>query len=175
MAEAQTIRAQRGKITLGSLGNPAAIKSMSADQLSKSKGTMFLGTIFGKASGFISRTDLKNEEKFEGLTGSFIGIPGDANFEETESGVLYIPDAFHNLVAEKLRQVQKDDPGAACEFAFEVYVIPAKNPAGYSWQLTPAVPFEGKHPLQDLMARAARITEEKRKQLAAPVDAKAKK
>jgi hypothetical protein len=170
MADAQQIRAQRGKLTLGALGNPSLIKSMTPDQLAKlPRGKLFLGTIYGRASGFIERSSLKDEEKFEGLKGSFIGVPNDAaNYEETESGVLYIPDAFHNLVAEKLREVQKTDAGASVEFAFEVNVIPAKNPAGYSWELTPAVPFEGKHPLADLMAKAAKLTADKQKQLAAP-------
>lgn len=64
-----------------------------------------------------------------------------------------------------LREVQKADPGASVEFAFEVNVIDAKNPAGYSWELIPAVPFEGKHPLADLMAKAAQITAQKQKQI----------
>jgi len=169
MAETeQKIRAQRGKITLGMLGNPAGIKTMDPAAKALAKGRYMLGTIYGQVSGFIERADAKGEETFEGLKGAFIAVPADANGEDLESGVLFMPDAFHNLIAEQYRKLIENDPKARLEFALEVSTVDAKNPAGYSWEVTPATPFVGAHPLDNIMQRAAQVTAEKRKALAGP-------
>lgn len=141
-------RSQRTKLTLKDLGQPSNVKSMSPEELAKNKGKYITGWLVGKVRDFIERTSVKDGEVFEGLAGTFMMVPSDENREVLESGVLFIPDAFHNLIAAKLREIRKTDETAECEFAFEVSSIAANNPAGYSWNFLPIIPFEGAHPLQ---------------------------
>lgn len=173
MAENEN-RAQRTKLTLADLGAPSLVKTMSAEQLAKTGGIYILGYLTGKASGFVERTDPKEGTRYEGLSGIFVMTPSDTNMEELESGVLFIPDAFHNLVAAQLRELmaQNGDKGGVVEFVFEVASIPAKNPAGYSWQFKPAIPFKGKHLLDDTLAVVRKIQADKLKALPPPVPAK---
>lgn len=154
MADTETRqRSQRTKLTLKDLGQPSRVGQMSPAELTASKGRYVMGYLVGKASGFIERSDPKTDEKFEGLAGTFMSIPSDVGTDELESGVLFIPDAFHNLIAAKLREAKKDDINAEVEFAFEISSIVAKNPAGYSWDFRPAIPFEGKHALDDTLGK----------------------
>ena len=162
-------RLQKGKITLGDLGAPALIKTLPPDKLVGGK--YFVGSLMGKASGFVERTALKAEpgkEVMEGLSGFFRGIPSDLQRDEMESGVLFIPDAFHNLIATKLREAQAKDATAEVEFAFDAYSIPAKNPAGYSWELRPAIEMQGVDPLESLAKKMALLKDNRAKQIAAP-------
>ena len=168
----QKIRAQRGKLTLGDLGNPSSIKMMSVEQKAANKGRFFVGTIYGQVTGFIKRKNLKTDEIMEGLRGTFVGVPSNPEMEELESGVLFIPDAFHNIIAGQFREAAKNDPSVALEFAMEVSSIEAKNPAGYSWEMTPATPFKGMHPLESIMAEAAKIRHEKQLAIAGPAKKK---
>jgi hypothetical protein len=165
-----TIRSQRSKITLKDMGNPSMIKGMSAEQLAPTKGRLVLGYLLGKASSFVERTQPNTAEKFEGLSGAFALMPADPEAEELESGVLFIPDAFHNLIAVKLRELQKTDPAAECEFVFEVAAIKAGNPQGYSWDFKPAKEFAGAHPLENLFADVKKIADMRKapSQLEAP-------
>jgi hypothetical protein len=167
--ETQKVRMQKGKITLGDIGAPALVKTLAPEQ--KPGGRYFVGRLYGNAVDFVERTNPKGNPEtgqpdfFEGLRGNFIVVPSAPGMEELESGVLFIPDAFHNIIAAKLREAKKQDASASLDFAMNVYSIEAKNPAGYSWMMEPALPFVGKHPLADLMTR---VSEEDRKRLAAP-------
>jgi hypothetical protein len=162
----QVQRAQKSKLTLGDLGAPGLVNTLPADQLVNGK--YFVGTILGRASGFVERANIKTEEIMEGLKGTFVMVPSEPRMGEMESGVLFVPDAFHNLLSTPLRKAQDTDNKAALEFALEVYSIKAKNPAGYSWEMYPAVPFTGKHPLDDLMKKVAALPADRAKRLAAP-------
>lgn len=153
------------KLALKDLGNPAYVTTMTDAELSKANGKHYMGMLIGRASTVIKRTDPKTDEEREGLAGTFIMRPSKEGEAEKESGLLWIPDAFHNLVAGKLVEAQKTDPQANIEFAFDVSSIKATNPRGYSWQFIPAVPFEGKHPLDDMISR---ITAQKSKTIEAP-------
>lgn len=160
-------RAQRSKLTLSMLGNPQLVKTMTPEELAKTKGKYLVGTIYGAASEIVQRSSPDGADKFEGLRGSFIGVPSDnTRLDEVESGVLFVPDAFHTLVADKLREVKKHSETATVEFAFECFAIPAKNPAGYSWELVPAMTFEGKHPLENLLGRVRQLTDARPKAIA---------
>lgn len=146
-------RSQRTKLSLGDLGEPALIKGQ--DEGVKS---MVLGTLIGRATGFTERKSPKDGQIFEGLSGNFRSVPADPKREELESGVLFIPDAFHNIIADQLRPRKKTDtnpdgdPNACIEFIFEITVIRAKNPAGYSWDFRPLM-GEVKNPLDELFGR----------------------
>jgi hypothetical protein len=140
--------AQRTKLALKDLGDPAMIKT----QDEKVKKFM-LGTIVGIATGFTSRANPKDAtEVFEGLAGSFRSIPADGKREELESGILFIPDAFHNMIATPLRKMLAADANAQLRFAFEISSVRASNPAGYSWDFVPKIEAAGGNPLDDLIA-----------------------
>lgn len=142
-------RSQRTKITPADLGAPALVKTLPVGQ-----DTYFLGTLVGIVSGFVERSGLKDDQKFEGLRGMFRSIPSTPDRDELESGVLFIPDAFHNMIAAKLRAAQVKDPNAVLEFAFEVCSVRANNPAGYSWDYRPMQEDDGKNPIDELIKRA---------------------
>lgn len=164
-------RTQLGKLALKDLGEPAKVKTMDAADLKATGNKYIMGYLIGRARGVIERTDEKKAEVFEGLSGHFRMIPSDPTWEEKESGVLFIPDAFHNMIADKLKAAWKanpDDKNASVEFAFEVASIPAKNPAGYSWSFTPAREFSEVDPLDNLMKDVAKLPAFKPRALAAP-------
>lgn len=144
--------AQRAKIVLKDLGDPSLIKLQP-----ETVRVISLGALVGAADGFVQRTNPKDGEVFEGMTGSFRVIPDDPEREVIESGVLFIPDAFHNKVAAQLRAIGLDEKGrllqgATVEFAFQINVIRANNPQGYSWEFKPLMEFEGENPLDRLQA-----------------------
>lgn len=163
-----TPRSWRGKLTLRDVGSPELVKTLTAEQIHANGGKYILGYLSGKATGFIKRTNPKDNVEMEGLAGSFWCMPADASREELESGILFIPDAFHNLVADALHQAQEKDEHASVEFAFEVSSIPAKNAAGYSWDVKPVLKFSGVHVLSDTMAKVRQIAAQKQKALPAP-------
>jgi hypothetical protein len=162
-------RSQRSKLALKDFGNPAAfIANLGPEAMAANKGKAVMGYLVGRAVDFVERTMPKTEEHFEGLKGDFVVMPIDPNMEEMESGVLFIPDAFHNLIASRLRDALKVDPGAALEFTFEISAIVAKNPAGYSWNFQPAVEFTGKHPLEQQLKVAKQLLDSRQKAIAGP-------
>jgi hypothetical protein len=173
------IRLQKSKLVLSDLGMPTMVNTVKAEHKTRD-GLLLIGTLYGRANGFVERTNLKagdgDAAVMEGLKGEFVAVPANIGFaegeglDEKESGILFIPDAFHNMIAGQLRATKNPETGkfGSVEFAFEAYSTAAKNPAGYSWILRPAMPPTGKHPLADLMATVAKIKAEERKQLAAP-------
>lgn len=138
-------RSQRTKLVLKDLGEPAIIKT-----LPDSVTIHLLGTLGGIATGFVERKSPDGTDVYEGLAGSFRSIPSDPAKDELESGVLFIPDAFHGMIATPLREMLKQDPNANLRFAFEVSVIRAKNAAGYSWDFKPKIEASAANPLDEL-------------------------
>lgn len=138
---------QRTKLVLKDLGNPDAIKSQKDDVK-----RLVLGTLVGRASGFIERTNPKDGEVMEGLTGEFRSIPADAEADQLESGVLFIPDAFHNLIAARLKKAKEADANAVINFAFEVASVRATNPQGRSWDFKPMIDPGEENPMDKLVS-----------------------
>lgn len=148
-------RSQRTKITLRDLGEPKNIVTMPVDVKEYA-----LGRLIGIAKGFIARTNPKDGTAMEGLSGEFRSVPSENEIakgrEELESGVLFIPDAFHTMIAAALRAAQKDDPMAEIRFAFDVKAIRANNPQGYSWDFKPLIERpEGANRLDELTKQLA--------------------
>ncbi len=160
---------QRSKLAPKDLGAPALIKTMPENQKA-----YLVGTFVGIATGIIKRKNPKDEnEVFEGLSGSFRAIPSVETLDELESGVLFIPDAFHNMIAAALAKVQKDDPTAELRFAIECSSVRANNPAGYSWDFKPLFD-QGKNPLDELVKDAGVMkiaNGQRRLQITGPADA----
>lgn len=138
-------RSQRTKLVLKDLGEPAIIKT-----LPETVARHMLGTLAGIATGFVERKSPDGQDKFEGLAGQFRSVPSDPTKDELESGVLFIPDAFHTMIATPLRSMLATDPNANLRFAFEVSVIRAKNAAGYSWDFLPKIEASAANPLDEL-------------------------
>lgn len=154
--------AQLSKLTLKDMGEPQIIKT-----LPETTREMLLGTLYGKASDFVKRTLPDGSNEMEGLRGNFRVIPIDVHGEVQdskgrESAILFIPEAFHNAIADQLRSAKgldsagvqipgrPLDPGAEIMFIYDVTVIRAKNPQGYSWMFKPAKEYT-KSPLDDLV------------------------
>lgn len=164
----------RSKIAFKDIGNAKKIAAMSDDDLKPTKGRFIIGYLFGKVNGFVERTDPKTDEKFEGLRGVFGTLPSDPeSMEEIESGVLFMPDSFHNVIADAFRSGAlktgnngQPNPAYSLEFSFEVAAIKAQNPAGYSWDIKPAREFSGEHPLKDLKADIVKLAASRPKQIA---------
>lgn len=146
------LRSQRSKLVLKDLGNPDEIKSQPENVR-----RMVLGTLIGIADGFIERTNPKDGEIMEGLIGQFRSIPALETAEELESGILFIPDAFHNLIAATLRQEKAKDPAAKVNFAFEVAAVRANNPQGRSWDFKPLMESESENPLDAFVGAVGKL------------------
>lgn len=153
-------RSQRTKLTLADFGDPSRVKAETgpdAEAVAKNKGKLSLGVLIGIASKFLERKSVKDQQVFEGLGGQFRIIPADKAREELESGVLFVPDAFHNMMASALRKAQATDPNATVKVAFQVNVIKAKNPAGYSWDFMPLTPPDAANPIDELISDVAKL------------------
>ena len=145
---------QRSKLVLKDLGNPDEIKSHP-----ETVRRLVLGTLIGKADGFVQRANPKDGEIMEGLSGMFRSIPAKPDADQLESGVLFIPDAFHNLIASTLRKQQTDDPNATVDFAFEVASIRATNAQGRSWDFKPLIEQKADNPLDRLVSAIGGVKE----------------
>jgi hypothetical protein len=151
------LRSQRTKLVLKDLGEPAMVKNMTPEQVAASISESgvhryVMGRLVGIARGFVERRSEKDGEIFEGLSGMFRVVPADPAREELESGVLFIPDAFHNMVADALRPLKAQDVNASVTFAFEISSIRAENPAGYSWDFKPLIENAAGNPLDGVFA-----------------------
>lgn len=156
--------AQRTKLSLRDLGEGAMVKTLPADQ-----NKYVLGTLYVMASKIIERKNPKaggdgEPDTFEGLGGQFRMVPSDEKRETLESGVLFIPDSFHNMISSAMKKAQGDDPNSEMLIAFEVASVRANNPAGYSWQFTPMAE-RAENPMDNFVAA---IAAQKPAQLAAP-------
>lgn len=144
---------QRTKIVTKDLGDPSVIK-LQPENVKK----LMLGTIVGIVTGFCERGNPKDpSEKFEGLVGNFRSIPVDEKREELESGVCFLPDAFHNMLSVPFKKMLETDKNATLEFAFEISAIRATNPQGYSWEFRPkSEPVSG-NPIDQMLARLGEV------------------
>ena len=94
-----------------------------------------LGTLIGKATGVVRRT-LPTGEVMEGIGGTFAFQPSDDG-DVISSGVLWLPSGVDNLVLDPLRASEGTGSNAVINIAFEIKVIRADNPAGYSYAFRP--------------------------------------
>lgn len=128
----------RSKVVTKDLGDP---KSFGTDRLKKD-GRILLGMIGGIANAVSARkTDPKDDTKLSyGLSGSFRAIPADDKLPIVESGLIYLRDEMHGVIASQLRnQPSGTNPEGAdnVKFLFNIYLIPASNPAGYTFEHEP--------------------------------------
>lgn len=148
----------KSKIVFKDLGEPAAVKL-----LKDGENKLLLGTIMGIARDIKISKAADGMTEFKGLKGEFEAVPADAERPTVKSGVTFLGDAFQ---ADIVAMLEAEDGPESVAFAFEVYAVKAKNPAGYSWALAPLLKAEASDPLAALRA-------EVQKQRPALIDASA--
>jgi hypothetical protein len=121
--EAET-QGERAKITMQSLGNPAAVKGAAEGSV------MVLGYIRGQIVG--KRPEmLPDGSKTWSLLGDFTALSADGK-KEIKAGRLFFPAGIME------RYIAIVDAGKFEYIAVEVRSIPAKNAAGYSYEIVNA-------------------------------------
>lgn len=117
---------------------------------------MNVGTLIGRASGFVSRKSPDGSQTFTGLAGTFEAYFTDKSTDPIASGVCFLPDAFQKPLLDILSD-EVDNDGAvkreaaeAVQFAFNIIVKRAKNPQGYEWLLEPLHDAQAEQPIDFL-------------------------
>jgi len=132
------------KLSTRSLGDPRKVVVNAPE----TENRWMMGTLIGKADGLSKRTSPDGEKVHEGLKGVFAAIPSDPKGEEQQSAVLYLPEG---MAENFLAPFRGANPVAAMNIGIEVYIMRAKNPQGYSWELKPILAAEAKDdPLAEL-------------------------
>lgn len=145
----------KSKLVFKDIGNPARVKDHNEE-------TLMLGTIMGQADGIKIAKGADGMTEFKGLKGTFEGIPTDPERDTVRSGVAFLGDAFQSDI---IALLESEDRPELVAFAFEVYAVKAKNPAGYSWALKPLLTAKATDPLAELKAA---IAAESKPAIAAP-------
>jgi hypothetical protein len=140
----------QSKLSIQSLCNAKKVIANMPDNQDKT----VVGTILGIAQSIVTRTSPDGTKTFEGISGQFEGVPTDPERDTVQSGICYLPDFVYPAIRELL--LAENDKGervnAQVTFGFEVALIRAKNPQGYSWQLTPLASPRADDPLSKLRA-----------------------
>lgn len=123
---------QKTKLTLKDIasGNPKKIMAL----LPEKEESIVVGTIIGIASGIKNGKGADGVTPAKGLAGDFEGTPADTELDVVRSGVCYLPEAFMNPIFDLL---EKEGGPDSVQFAAEVLLMRAANPAGYSWAMRP--------------------------------------
>lgn len=138
----------KSKLVFKDLGEPALVKTLPEGQTK-----LMLGTIIGIADGIKIAKGPDGVSAFEGLKGTFEGVPADPTKDTVRSGVTFLGDAFQ---ADIVALLKSDDAPESVSFAYEVWVVKAANPAGYSWALAPKMKATEADPLSAMRALVAR-------------------
>lgn len=140
----------KSKIVPGKdLGNPKKIAA-----LPEGENKLMMGTVFGVIDRMVQRT-MPTGQIFEGFGGQFEAVPADKDLPTINSGVLYLPGGFFELLAVPFKEAsgaaEKNGTAApTMRFAFEVSAVKANNPAGYSWEYTPLTEPNTIDPLSEM-------------------------
>lgn len=112
-----------------------------------------MGTLIGICTDTFERT-MPDQSTYKGLKGTFEYTPLDDEKPIYQSGSLYLPSGFQSMIEEVIEAT--NDKGerlnANMSFAFEIAIIRAGNPQGYSWELTPLAEPGEADPLKELRA-----------------------
>lgn len=133
----------------------STFKPKAHGQAAYEKAPLKLGTIIGVAARESIRQNVeKPDEPYIGLTGNFrcIRIAENNTTEITQSGTCYLPDSW----LEPILMVLKEG-STAVQFAYDVFIEKADNPAGYGWILKPLIEASGSDPLAALAAKVAPV------------------
>jgi len=113
------------------LGDASRVKSLPPDQ-----SRLVLGVVFGEINRLVERTN-PTGDKYQGFGGTFEARPSDANSDVIRSGVLYLPAAFFDALAQPFNAMRQTDADARLHFGFEVAAVKDTNPEGYVYEFLP--------------------------------------
>ena len=111
-----------------------------------------VGYIHGFCNAIVKRTAPDGSKTFEVMGGQFEVVPADPQEPCLRSGICYLGDSFQPMVTDILKaQAGPDGKGqvTGVSFAFEIVLMRASNPQGYTWVLEPMTQPEGLDPLED--------------------------
>lgn len=159
------------KITLTNFNPKRLFSAIEAD---KAVQEMYLGRLIGNANGVKNALAQDGVTPMYGAKGSFAATytgmeksgakdaEGKELFQQREdeqSGVLFLPEAFMGPMLD-LFEDETDGNGLvtreavkSIDVAYDVFVIKAENPAGYSWSLRPLIQPTASDPLAAIRLR----------------------
>jgi hypothetical protein len=121
---------------------------------------LYLGRLIGTGNGVKNAVAQDGVTPMYGLKGTF-GAEYSTDREAESSGVLFLPEAYMgpmlDLFEDKTNASGEVEREAvkSLDFAYDVFVIKAANPAGYSWSLRPLLEVAASDPLEAIRARIA--------------------
>lgn len=145
---------------------------------------MFLGRLIGAATGVKEALLADQVTKTYGVKGSFAATYIDRTDkdgvvherEDEQAGSLFLPESYMDPIlslfedtykTDEAGNILKDDKGndiierkgaRGVDIAYDVFVVKADNPAGYSWSLRPLLAPSQSDPLAAIMARIPAFT-----------------
>lgn len=154
------------KLTMRALGWSRGKIEEAVGKVPSDGGRVLLGRVAGIVVGTKFAKDV-NEEIIVGLKGNFRGVSA-LDGEPVTSGICYLPSGIQGMLETALAEARQKDPNGTIQFAVDMYAIPAKNLAGYSFNAENILGGAEDDPLTALLSLA-----EEQLPLALPEGAKA--
>jgi hypothetical protein len=140
------------KLTMRALGWSRGKIEEAVGKVPSDGGRVLLGRVAGIIVGTKLAKDV-NDEVIVGLKGNFRGVSSVDN-ETVTSGICFLPSGIQGMLESALAEARQKDQNATVQFAMDVYAIPAKNLAGYSFNADNILGNEDNDPLTALLADA---------------------
>jgi len=122
---------------------------------------LLLGRLVGTGNGIKNAVAQDGVTPMYGLKGTFGAEYTAEGREDESSGVLFLPEAYMGPMLDMFED-KTDANGVvireavkSLDFAFDIFVIKANNPAGYSWSIRPLLEAAASDPLAAIRARIA--------------------
>ena len=126
-----------------------------------------VGAIYGKAVDLVTRANPSGGDPYVGFAGQFEITPAitdkdkGGSDETVRSSVMFVPDAFRDVLRTALDKVLYPDPnkpdrkarGVSVTFAAKVLLVKAENKDGYAWGLEIVEAPTADDPLTDMRTR----------------------
>ncbi len=118
-----------------------------------------LGRLVGTGNGVKNAVAQDGVTPMYGLKGTFGAEYTAEGREDETSGVLFLPEAYMGPMLDMFEDktdaagVVTSEAVKSLDFAFDIFVIKANNPAGYSWSLRPLLEASASDPLAAIRAR----------------------
>ena len=137
----------KSKIVMKDLGDPRLIATLPENQ-----NKLVLGSIIGSATDIITRTSDQGEV-LTGLRGSFEAMPMDEKKDVVRADTLWLQSSATKMITDVLMDAEGNIASGGVKFGFEVAVVKATNPLGYTWSLQPMIKPAADDPLNTLRAQ----------------------
>lgn len=134
-----------------------------------------LGVLYGRADKLVTRTAPNGSDVFEGAGGLFEYVPADETKDVLRAGVLWLPGGIDEIVLTPLREAAEKGEKIAINLAFEMGIMRATNPQGYSWTMRPLLGESAVKPEDDPLSLIRSQVDKARAALPAPAKVATKK